>query len=382
MPQHSRRGFLRRTLGACWTGAALLEQSVIRAAQARAQSAGAPNQLFRIQKVADGVYAAVARPEVLLNSNAAIFENARDLLVVDTHSKPSAVAGLLAQIRSEITEKPVRYVVNSHFHWDHTQGTPAYRKLQPQPDVIASEATRRLLSENGAARLKASVETAAAAIDAYQKQADAAATRELRAFWQRNVTDTKAYIAEMRGYAPELPNVTLERDLILHDAAHDLHLMFRGRGHTAGDILVYCPQKKVIATGDLLHGFFPYIADGYPTEWPGTLLEAAQFPFAHAIGGHGGVQQGKERLYQMSSYIEELTEAVKTGKRQGKSIEQLQTEITPQRLKSLDRAGYGLFLRESLSQHRLMPPDANPNSAVALGVSGNIADIYRNVERS
>src|SRR5687767_2471904 len=142
MHSHSRRGFLRQTLGACWTGAALLEQSVFRATQARAQAPGAAGRLFGLQKVADGVYAAIARPEVLLNSNAAIFERSKDLLIVDTHSKPSAVPALLAQIRKEITNKPVRYIVNSHFHWDHTQGTPAYMKLSPRPDLLATGATR------------------------------------------------------------------------------------------------------------------------------------------------------------------------------------------------------------------------------------------------
>jgi glyoxylase-like metal-dependent hydrolase (beta-lactamase superfamily II) len=139
---HSRRGFLKRTLGACWTGAALMEQAVFRANHARAQAVDGLPTLFDIEKVADGIYAAIARPETLLNCNAAIFENSADLLIVDTHSKPSAVTALVSQIRREITKKPVRYVVNSHFHWDHTQGTAAYRKIAPHADVVASEASR------------------------------------------------------------------------------------------------------------------------------------------------------------------------------------------------------------------------------------------------
>ena len=76
-------------------------------------------QLFDIERVAEGVYCALARAQAEINSNAAIFVNSRDVLVVDTHSKPSAAASLIAQIKKEITPHPVRYVVNTHFHWDH-----------------------------------------------------------------------------------------------------------------------------------------------------------------------------------------------------------------------------------------------------------------------
>src|SRR5947209_8371108 len=170
MPTDSRRGFLRATLGACWTGAALLEQSAFRANQARAQAADGLPSLFDLQKVADGIYAAVAKPEVLLNCNAAIFENSADLLIVDTHSKPSAVSALVAQIRREISKKPVRYIVNSHFHWDHTQGAGAYRRIAPHADLVSSEATRRLISENGAQRLKESVDATKNALERYKQQ--------------------------------------------------------------------------------------------------------------------------------------------------------------------------------------------------------------------
>jgi cyclase len=63
---------------------------------------------------------ALARPQALANCNAAIFVNSADVLVVDSHSKPSAAAALIAQIKQQITAKPVRYLVDTHFHWDHS----------------------------------------------------------------------------------------------------------------------------------------------------------------------------------------------------------------------------------------------------------------------
>ena len=93
MHAHSRRGFLAQTLGASWLGASLMEKAVLRAAQVRAESRSSPQPiLFDIEKLADGIYAALARPQPQVNCNAVIFENADDILIVDAHSKSSAVA--------------------------------------------------------------------------------------------------------------------------------------------------------------------------------------------------------------------------------------------------------------------------------------------------
>src|SRR5262249_25715137 len=119
-PTQTRRDFFRHCFGGVLAGATIFEEAFLRAGWARAQAETADATLFTIEKVADGVFAALAKPQALTNSNAAIFVLDRDVLVVDAHSKPSAAAALLAQIKKEVTEKPVRYLVNSHFHWDHT----------------------------------------------------------------------------------------------------------------------------------------------------------------------------------------------------------------------------------------------------------------------
>ncbi|HET8548909.1 MAG TPA: MBL fold metallo-hydrolase, partial [Bryobacteraceae bacterium] len=323
---------------------------------------------------------AIARPAVVLNCNAAIFENSRDLLIVDTHSKPSAVVALVAQLRREVTAKPVRYIVNSHFHWDHTQGTPAYRKAAPQADIVASEATRKLLAENGASRLSASVEQVRKSVDEYRRKLGDAKTPDQKQAWSRFAEEAEAYLTEMRNYAPELPNVTFERDLIIHDKAHDLHLAFRGRGHTAGDVVVWAPQKRVVATGDLLHGFPPYLGDSWPREWPLTLLRVAEFDFAHVIGGHAGVQHTRDRLYQMGAYIEELSDIVARGKARGLSLEQIQTAATPDKVLSL-KGPYAEYLREA-ARYLAQAPDARADNDLAQAVRSNLSDIYRTIDKS
>ena len=378
----NRRGFLRLTLGSAWTGAALLEQAVFRAAAARAQSNSSDlPKLFNIEKLAEGIYAAIAKPAALINCNAVIFEQDRDIMIVDTHSKPSAAISLLSQIRREVSPKPVKYIVNSHFHWDHTQGNGAYRRIAPNADVVSSEVTRQLLSENGAKRMKDSVGQAEKALAGYRESMAKASTPEAKAYFTEVVASTRDYISEMSSFKLELPNVTLKDDLIIHDKAHDLHLAFRGRGHTAGDVVVFCPQKKVVATGDLLHGFAPFIADGYPLSWPRTLLTVASFGFDHVVGGHGGVQHSKQVLNQMAAYIEDATELVANGKRSGKSADILQREIRAADLKSLTGDGYGAFLAGSIKRYRSLPPGMTEREILDAAVASNIGDIYAALDR-
>jgi Metallo-beta-lactamase superfamily len=81
--------------------------------------------LFEFQPVADGVYAAVAAPQYKVNSNAAVILTNDGVVVVDSHSKPSAAQALYQEIRG-VTKHPVRKVINTHFHWDHWQGNQIY----------------------------------------------------------------------------------------------------------------------------------------------------------------------------------------------------------------------------------------------------------------
>ncbi|MEP7363013.1 MAG: MBL fold metallo-hydrolase [Acidobacteriota bacterium] len=374
-----RRGFFARLMGPAWAGYAVMDQALFRAARARAQSnvPVALPKLFDLHKAAEGVYLAQARPQTMVNCNAVIIENAADLLIVDAHSKPSAAASLVRQIRAEISPKPVRYIVASHFHWDHSQGLPAYRKLAPKADILSSEVTRRMIDSESVPRIKQQLELAGKQAEDYKKRAGAATGAD-KATWTRMARETDAYIAEMKNFAPELPDITLDRDLILHDKAHDLHLAFRGRAHTPGDIVVHCPQKKVIASGDVLHASAPFIGDGYPRDWPRTLLELASFEFGTIAPGHGALQQGKTVLYQMSRYLEELTIAVDRARGAGKSVEQVKTEVTVASLKSLSDGGYGEKVAQTILGYRMIPPPRpTMEQVLADAVRTNVEQVYQ-----
>ena len=114
--------------------------------------------LFDLQKVADGVYAALAKPRTPINCNGAFVVYDEGVLVVDTHSRPSSARGLIQQIRT-VTDQPVRYAVNTHFHWDHAQGNHAYPVAFPkQVAIVASEQTRENLVNLGMQRVKDQIE--------------------------------------------------------------------------------------------------------------------------------------------------------------------------------------------------------------------------------
>ena len=91
----------------------------------------------------------------MLNCNAAVIVNRDHVLVVDTHSKPSAAKALIKQIRDEVTELPVRYVVNSHLHGDHAMGNEAYPEVfGASVEVISSVKTREWLEKLGVPRMQ------------------------------------------------------------------------------------------------------------------------------------------------------------------------------------------------------------------------------------
>jgi cyclase len=376
---HSRRDFFQRITGGALAGASVLEAGFFRAAWARAQARTSSAGLFDIQKVADGVYFALAHPQALTNCNAAIFVNSQDVLVVDAHSKPSAAASLLAQIQKEVTPKPVRYLVNTHFHWDHTQGDRAYRAAGAKVEIIASEATKQLLAENARNRLKDSLAGVPQIIDGLEAHAAKASSPAEKAFYQEQIRQAKAYQEEMKDFVPELPDIAFAQSHVIKDPAHELHIEFHGRAHTAGDVVVFCPQKRAVASGDAIIGFLPNIADGYPREWPRTIDSIGQLAAARILPGHGPVQPNHQRAIQMRNYIEELTGLVESGKKAGKTLAELQKTITISSVKTLQANGYASYAAENQNKFTVY---SGSRTSLEDRFSANLEATYKNLDRT
>jgi cyclase len=293
-------------------------------------------KLFDLKKVADGIYAAIAKPTAMLNCNAAVVVNRDHVLVVDTHSKPSAAKALIKQIREEVTELPVRYVVDSHLHGDHAMGNEAYPEVfGGGVEVISSVKTREWLEKLGLPRLKESLEGVPKQIADFRARLDASRDESERAILRSHIEGLEAYQKEMTPPRVTLPTMTFDRRLVIHRGGREIHLLFLGRAHTAGDVVAYIPSERVVATGDLMHGLLPYMGDGFPDEWPATLRALEALDFDRVIPGHGAVQEGKSVLAEFRGYVEEVTEKVTRGVERGQPLDELQKTITPGALASL-----------------------------------------------
>jgi glyoxylase-like metal-dependent hydrolase (beta-lactamase superfamily II) len=288
--------------------------------------AGAAEDLFDLQKVADGVYAALARPRTPINCNAAVIVYDEGVVVVDTHSRPSSARALLGQIRT-VTDKPVRYAVNTHFHWDHAQGNHAYPVAFPkQVAVVASEATRENLIAMGLQRVKEQIDDGPRQVDDLKqriaKESDAAARAKL----EEDLRQQEEYLREIRSLELTLPDLTFDKSLILHRQDRDILLLFLGRGHTSGDVVAYLPKQKVVATGDLLHGWMPFMGDSYPPEWVATLDALDKLDFDHIIGGHGSVKP-KAHLRFFRNYLADLIEEVRRARQRGETLDEAKASV-------------------------------------------------------
>jgi glyoxylase-like metal-dependent hydrolase (beta-lactamase superfamily II) len=348
----SRRDFFRDLIAG--SSLSILGLAARRAAWAQATSPVA-SDLFEIQKIADGVYYAFARPQAVGNCNAAIFVNSADVLVVDSHSKPSAASGLIAQIRKEVTTKPVRYLVDTHFHWDHAQGNGGYRDVFGKDlQIISSAKTKELEAEFLKARLHESLDPNGhpfsgqphipVLLDAARRQLSAAGSEEEKARIAERVRQLQAFEQEMRKFEPVSPTVTFDKTHVIRDKAHDLHIEFHGRAHTAGDVVVYCPQKRVVATGDMVLGTLPFMADSFPEGWPKTIDSVAKLDFDRVCGGHGSVGHGKQRMISQRNYIAEVAERVHNGKKAGLSLAEIQKSMPVSSIKAFTADGYGTLI--------------------------------------
>jgi glyoxylase-like metal-dependent hydrolase (beta-lactamase superfamily II) len=285
--------------------------------------------LFELVKVKDGIYAALAKPQYKLNCNAAVIINEDDVLIVDSHSKPSAAQALLKQIR-KITPNRVRYVVNTHFHYDHARGNQAYFSGFPnEVTLISSEQTRKDLIGIETSRLKQEVGdlpgTIAKLEQDFERESDSKRKLELG----NTLVQARTYQQELKSVELVLPGVTFDRSMILHKKNREIVLLFLGRGHTAGDIVVYLPRERVLATGDLVTSWVPGMNDGYPNEWIGTLGEISKLNIESVIVGHGAIA-GKRVVEVQQRFLSEFINAVKVQVQKGSTLQETQTSVVAQ----------------------------------------------------
>lgn len=289
--------------------------------------------LFELKKVADGVYAGVAAATYKVNSNAAVILTNDGVVVVDTHSKPSAASALYKEIQG-VSKKPVTKIINTHFHWDHWQGNQVYASANPKLEILASERTRSNLTRpdagvGGIPFIEKQLANLPAEISKLKDDITRATSPEQKANLESNLQQAEAYLEELKSMKPALPTRTVANTVTLNEGGREIQLHLLGRAHTDGDLFIHLPKEKVVVTGDAVVDWMPFLNDGYPEEWIQTLESLGKLDFTHMILGHGETGT-KDHLTFFRGYLTDLVDTVKKAAAGGATLEELTKGVADQ----------------------------------------------------
>ncbi|MDE2876782.1 MAG: MBL fold metallo-hydrolase [Gemmatimonadota bacterium] len=280
---------------------------------------------FEFEEVVPGVYHARGTGSLAVGSHGAVIVNEEDVLLVESHISPAAAYAVVDEIEA-LTDKPVRYVVNTHYHFDHAHGNQIY---PPDVHVIGHEVTREMLVGGGS--MGRSYQTylggLPAQIAALEERIEGIEDEEERAGAEGTLAYMKNFKAGLDATVPTGPNTTLSERLTLFRGDREIRLLFFGRGHTGGDVVVYLPAERVIVTGDLLVPSLPYMGDGYLEEWVRTLEHLKGLEFDWVLPGHGNPFQDRERIGYLQDYLRDLHAQAVALHAVGLSYEEAATRI-------------------------------------------------------
>jgi len=274
---------------------------------------------FRFNKVSDGVYHAVGTGAVAVVSNSSFIVNDTDVIVIDDHVSPAAAWVLLDEIKA-ITDKPVTTVINTHFHFDHAHGNQIFDN---RVTIIGHEFTRQMLLSNslGMPLYKNYVTGLPAQIDDLKKRLAAESDATTQASLERQISAAENNLASQRELKATPPNVTLTDHLTLYRGSREIQIRYLGRGHTAGDVVVFLPREKLVMTGDFLTAGLSNMSDSFPDEWVASLDALKKLDFDTVLPGHGEAFTDKAKIGYFQDYMRDVWTEVSRLKQQGVSAE-------------------------------------------------------------
>jgi glyoxylase-like metal-dependent hydrolase (beta-lactamase superfamily II) len=281
-------------------------------------------------EVAKGIYLFVSKPygDVGLDGNSVAILSNDGVLVFDTNGTPASSAAVLAEIRT-LTDKPVRYIVNSHWHWDHWYGTETYTHAFPQAQVIAHEKTKAMMAgpaiefnrpglESQLPGYIASLERRAAADPALQPLLD----------------EDRFFLEQKKAVHLVLPGRTFKDRLTLSLGERTIEVLHHDRAVTPGDAFLYLPKEKIVITGDLLVNPVSFALSVYPTGWLRTLEKIDALDARVLVPGHGAPLRDKSLIHATMDVMRELLKTGKAAKARGLDADQARSEVFP-RLRNL-----------------------------------------------
>ncbi len=167
-------------------------------------------------------------------------------------------------------------------------------------------------------------------IEQLKDQIMRATNPEQKANLETNLQQTEAFFEELKSLKPTLPTRAVSGPrTTLNEHGREIQLLLLGRAHTDGDVFIYLPKEKVIATGDAVVDWMPFLGDGYPEDWIQTLNALEQVDFTHIIPGHGDVVT-KERVSFLRAYLTDLIAAVQQAATAGAGLEEMTPVVADQ----------------------------------------------------
>jgi len=256
--------------------------------KAFASQADLEEKTVSFTKLSEHAYAYTAEGD----PNSGIVIGDTSVMVIDTQATPAMAQDVIRRIR-EVTDKPIKYVVLSHYHAVRVLGAAAY---QPE-HIIASQDTRDLIVERG-------------------EQDKASEIGRFPRLFQ-NVESVPPGMT--------WPTITFAGKMTLWLGKLEVQLIQLGRGHTKGDTVVWLPQDKVLFSGDLVEfDATPYAGDAYFQDWPKTLDHIAALKPEKLVPGRGAALQNAAEVARglegTRAFVSELYASVKAGAAAGKDL--------------------------------------------------------------
>jgi glyoxylase-like metal-dependent hydrolase (beta-lactamase superfamily II) len=254
------------------------------------------------EQLADGVYLLRA-PEALdrwTATNAVVVVNQDDVTVFDSFTRAETARLAIAEIRA-LTPKPVRTLINSHWHQDHWSGNDEFRKAFPGLQIIATAETRAYMTRMGSpflidstrAGLARSREALAAAVTSGRQSDGTPLTEAARAQQEREIAETARFVDEVLAIPRVLPDVAFRDELTFWRGAREFRL-FSMTGDATGSAVLYLPAERILVTGDVLvspedgQGPPPWTTNSYAiTPWLASLRRLEALDARVIVPGQG-----------------------------------------------------------------------------------------------
>ena len=265
----------------------------------------------RFEEVAEGVWHVSGNGTIHTMSNAMVLVGEFDTLIVDSHVTPVAARALIDSL-SVVTDKPVRYLVNSHYHFDHAHGNQSF------PDgveIIGHEFTRAKLNGDIGNVLEERTfrsfsDPVPSIVSNLERQVEEESDSGRRAQLQEQLRVQTDYMNAIPEVNPTPPNITLAEKMTLFQVvargSREIQLLHFGRAHTGGDVVVYLPQERIAFTGDMMLPGLAYMGDGHVDEWPAALEGLKNLNFDAWLPGHGPVMRDKSQISNFQEYLLDL----------------------------------------------------------------------------